>query len=201
MDALEALCTRTSVSSLTEPGPTDEQLAAMLRAASRAPDHARLRPWRVLIVRGDARRRLGEVMADALRASDPEAPEPLLERERQKPLRAPAILVVSVTPKDRPGVPEVEQVLAGGAAAQNILLAAHALGLGGIWRTGGTAYDDNVIRELDLAPGSRIVGFLYLGAPAGEARRRPDEPPVNAVEWSAERGAPPRHFVVPPAAE
>lgn len=199
MDALEALCTRASVSSLTEPGPTDEQLAAILRAASRAPDHARLRPWRFLIVRGEARRRLGEVMADALRASDPEAREPLLERERQKPLRAPAILVVSVTPKERPGVPEVEQILAGGAAAQNILLAAHALGLGAIWRTGGTAYDDNVIRALDLVPGSRIVGFLYLGTPAGEVRRRPDEQVVNAVEWGAERGAPSRDFVVPAA--
>jgi nitroreductase len=201
MDALEALCTRTSVSSLAEPGPTDEQLAAILRAASRAPDHARLRPWRFLIVRGEARRRLGEVMADALRASDPEAPEPLLERERQKPLRAPAILVVSVTPKERPGVPEVEQILAGGAAAQNILLAAHALGLGAIWRTGGTAYDDNVIQALDLVPGSRIVGFLYLGTPAGEVKRRPDEQVVNAVEWGAERGAPSRDFIVPAAAE
>lgn len=199
MDALEALCTRTSVSSLIEPGPTDEQLATILRAASRAPDHARLRPWRFLIVRGDARRRLGEVMADALRLSDPEAPEPLLERERQKPMRAPAILVVSVTPRERPGVPEVEQVLAGGAAAQNILLAAHALGLGAIWRTGGTAYDENVIRALELDPGSRIVGFLYLGTPAGEAKRRPSDETVNALEWAAERGAPSRAFAVPAA--
>lgn len=189
MDALEALCTRTSVSSLAEPGPTDAQFETMFRAASRAPDHGRMRPWRFLVVRGEARARLGEVMAEGLRLADPEASTALLERERRKPLRAPAILVVAVTLQPRPGVPEIEQVIAGGAAAQNILLAAHALGLGAIWRTGERAYDDHVKQALGLPPNGAVIGFVYLGTPAPGAQRKPVESPVDAVEWREASGA------------
>ncbi|HSK39698.1 MAG TPA: nitroreductase [Arenibaculum sp.] len=195
MDALEALCTRTSVSSLAEPGPTDAQFETMLRAASRAPDHGRMRPWRFIVVRGDARARLGEVMAEALRLAEPAASAALLERERRKPLRAPAILVVAVTLQPRPGVPEIEQIIAGGAAAQNILLAAHALGLGAIWRTGERAYDEPVKRALGLPPNGAVIGFIYLGTPAPDVRPKPAGHPVDTVEWHGPSGA-----AAPPAA-
>lgn len=184
MDALEALYTRTSIGALVEPGPTEAQLDAILRAASRAPDHGRMRPWRFLLIRGDARERFGEVLALALRRADPSAPDALLERERRKPLRAPAILVVAVTTQARPGVPEIEQILAGGAAAQNVLLAAHAQGLGAMWRTGERAYDEHVKQALGLPPTAAIIGFVYLGTPASDARPKPVEPPAAAVEWT-----------------
>jgi nitroreductase len=192
MDALEAIETRSSVSALAEPGPTDAQWAALLRAAWRAPDHARLRPWRFLIVRGEARRRFGDILADALLSSEPGAAPEALSRERQKPLRAPAILVVAATPKPHPKVPQIEQMLAAGAATQNILLAAHAMGLGAIWRTGAPAYDPGVAAALGLPPGSHIVGFVYIGTPAaGVKRKESGETPI-AVEW----GETPADFVV-----
>jgi nitroreductase len=187
MDALEALLTRTSVGALVEPGPTDAQLDAILRAASRAPDHGRMRPWRFLLIRGEARERFGEVLALSLRRADPSATDALLERERRKPLRAPAILVVAVTPQSRPGVPEIEQILAGGAAAQNVLLAAHAQGLGAMWRTGERAYDDDVKQALGLPAAAAIIGFIYVGTPAPDVRPRPVEPSAAVVEWT---GAP-----------
>ncbi|WP_442756142.1 nitroreductase [Methylocystis sp. JAN1] len=183
MDALEAIDTRSSVSALAEPGPTDAQWAALLRAAGRAPDHARLRPSRFLIVRGEARRRLGDVLADALLAGEPEAPPEAVNRERQKPLRAPAILIVAATPKPHPKVPEIEQMLAAGAATQNVLLAAHAMGLGAIWRTGAPAYDPRVVAALGLPPQSRIVGFVYLGTPVAGAKRKDVGDAPAAVEW------------------
>ena len=68
MDVFEAIDTRTSVSVLREPGPTDRQWEILLRAGARAPDHGLLRPWRFLIVRGEARELLGQVMPEALRA-------------------------------------------------------------------------------------------------------------------------------------
>jgi len=194
MNVFEAINTRISVPALTDPGPTDAQWEILLRAGARAPDHGRLQPWRFLIVRGAARELLGDVMAAALRASKPDTPLEALDRERRKPLRAPALLVVAVVPVPHSGVPEIEQILAGGAAAQNILLAAHALGLGAIWRTGAPAYSDDVARALGLPAQSRIVAFIYLGAPHGPAIRSAAAEPPSAVDW----GATPREFPLPP---
>jgi nitroreductase len=191
MDALEAIDTRSSVSALAEPGPTDAQWAALVRAAWRAPDHARLRPGRFLIIRGEARRRFGDLLADALLASKPGAVPEALSRERKKPLRAPTILVAAATPKPHWKVPEIEQILAVGAATQNILLAAHAMGLGAIWRTGAPAYDPNVVAALGLPKKSRIVGFVYIGAPAAGDRRKDAGDVPSAVEW----GETPKDFL------
>jgi len=195
VDVFEAINTRSSASVLRDPGPTDQQWEMLLRAGARAPDHGRLRPWRFIIVRGEARELLGDVMAEALRASKPDTPSEALDRERRKPSRAPAILVVAVVPVPHSGVPEIEQILAGGAAAQNILLAAHALGLGAIWRTGAPAYDDRVARALGLPEQGRVVAFIYLGAPHAPAIRGADAEPPSAVEW----GATPREFLSTPS--
>lgn len=195
MDVFEAINTRSSASVLRDPGPTDQQWEMLLRAGARAPDHGRLRPWRFIIVRGEARELLGDVMAEALRASKPDTPSEALDRERRKPSRAPAILIVAVVPVPHSGVPEIEQILAGGAAAQNILLAAHALGLGAIWRTGAPAYDDRVARALGLPEQGRVVAFIYLGAPHAPAIRGADAEPPSAVEW----GATPREFLSTPS--
>ncbi len=193
MDVFEAIDTRISVSVLRDPGPTDRQWEILLRAGARAPDHGRLRPWRFFIVRGEARELLGRVMAEALRASKPDTPSEALDRERRKPLRAPALLVVAVVTVPHSGVPEIEQILAGGAAAQNILLAAHALGLGAIWRTGAPAYNDHVARALGLPAQGRVVAFIYLGAPDAPAMRSAAAEPPSAVDW----GATPREFPLP----
>ncbi len=193
MNVFEAIETRTSVPILTEPGPTDSQWEILLRAGARAPDHGRLRPWRFLIVRGEARASLGDVMAEALRASKPDTPSEALDRERRKPLRAPALLVVAVVPVPHSSIPEIEQILAAGAAAQNILLAAHGLGLGAIWRTGAPAYNGDVARALGLPAQGRIVAFIYIGAPQAPAIRDVDAKPPSAVEW----GTTPRAFPSP----
>lgn len=167
LDAIEALTTRASPAGLTTPAPDASALDAILRAAARAPDHGRLRPWRFILVDGDARIALGEVLADALRVREPGVADAAIAKERAKPLRAPLIVVVAARVREHRGVPEVEQIVAAGAAAQNLLLAAHALGFGGFWRTGAAAYDDTVKRALGLSPQDAIVGFVYLGTPSG----------------------------------
>ena len=166
MDAIDALTTRSSPLSLREPAPDRAALDTMLAAAVRAPDHGRLRPWRFIVIAGDARHKLGDVLAEALRRREPNAAEAVLAKERGKPLRAPLIVVVVACIRDHPGVPEVEQVVSAGAAAQNILVAAYALGYGAFWRTGKPAYDAHVKSALGLSPTDAIVGFLYLGTPA-----------------------------------
>jgi nitroreductase len=77
-------------------------------------------------------------------------------------------LIVTVVAAVQPGkIPEIEQVLAVGAGVQNMLLAAHALGYGAMWKTGAPAYDAELKAELGFAATDQIVAFLYLGTQAG----------------------------------
>ena len=170
MDALDALLNRTSSPRLGGSEPPADALNNIFKAALRAPDHALLRPWRFLLVRGDARLRLGELFAGAEKQDDPEIAEALLEKTRAKPLRAPLIVVVIARVLAHPKVPEVEQLLSAGAAVENMMLAAFAQGVGAMWRTGGMAYHPFVHKGLGLLDNEQIVGFLYLGEVQGKDR-------------------------------
>lgn len=166
METLAAIAGRASATKLIEPGPTEEHLAVILNAATRAPDHGRLSPWRFLVHAGDARQGLGTALGRSLARRDPSATAEVQEREAAKVLRAP--LIVTVVAAIQPGkIPEVEQILAVGAGVQNMLLAAHALGYGAMWKTGAPAYDSELKAELGFAASDQIVAFLYLGTQAG----------------------------------
>jgi nitroreductase len=165
MDAIEMLLTRASNGKLGEPAPDEESLELALQAALRAPDHGLLRPWRILLVRGQARERFGRLMREALLRRKPSASPEELDREQRKPLRAPLIVIVAAQLRADPKVPDVEQLLSAGAAAQNILLALHARGYAAMWRTGPAAYDAQLKQALGLTEHHAIAGFLYAGTP------------------------------------
>lgn len=184
LDAIEALTTRASPPGLTAPGPDESALREMLRAAARAPDHGRLRPWRFIVVEGAAREALGEVLAEALHAREPGVAEAALAKERAKPLRAPLLVVVAAKLREHRGVPAVEQIVAAGAAAQNMLVAAHALGYGAFWRTGAAAYDARVKRALGLSPDDAIVAFVYLGTPSAAASLPATDVDAHVTHWT-----------------
>ena len=170
MDPIEALTTRVSIPQLVEPAPAGEDLDTILRAAVSAPDHGRLRPWRFLVIEGEARTRLGEMWADALARREPEADAEALARETRKPLRAPLVIAVCAIVDPENKIPVIEQVLSAGSAAQNILIASHSLGYGGMWRTGANAYDETVKAALGLEEKDALVGYLYLGTARGRPR-------------------------------
>ena len=174
MDALDVLHKRVSASRLTGPEPEPEQLQAIYKAALRAADHALLRPWRFLVIRGQARERLGELFADAALARKPELEPAKLEKTRSKALRAPVIVVAISSPKAHPKVPRLEQDLSTGAAVQNMLNAVYAQGLGAIWRTGDATEAPAVREGLGVKDKERIIGFLYLGHVDGPTRPAPD---------------------------
>lgn len=178
MQAIDALLERRSAKILTDPAPDEGALALLLESASRAPDHGRLRPWRFIVIRRGARERFGELIAGQLRRKQPEASAEALQRERQKALRAPLIVVVAAVCNAAAKIPPIEQILAAGAAAQNMMLAATALGFGAMWKTGDAAYDDMVKLALGLETRDAIVGFLYLGTAPVDA-----VPPPVRGQW------------------
>ncbi|MHB0776453.1 nitroreductase family protein [Halomonas sp. WWR20] len=186
MDAMTLLHERSSMGKLSGPPPDAEQLDAMYRAALRAPDHKELTPWRFIEFSGEGLDRLGDLFAEAERNKDPQADEKALDSVRKKPKRAPMIIaVIAKVVPDLPKVPPIEQVLSAGCAAQNILLAAQALGLGGMWRTGTFAFDETVRTGLGLDRDDEIVGFLYLGHLGGRHKPVPSRDPSDYVErWT-----------------
>lgn len=179
MDAISALHGRVSIATLGLPGPTDEQLDIMLRAAVRAPDHGVLRPWRFMALQGSEREQLGEIFVEACQRLNPESDAETLEKMRRAPLRAPMVLVVIAETDPENAIPLTDQLLAAGAAAQNVLLAAHALGLGAMWRTGVMAKETLVKERLGFAEKDEIIGFLYLGTPSGSIKRVPANEPAS----------------------
>lgn len=174
MDAISALQNRVSAPRLEAPGPDEEQLRSLLQAALRAPDHGLLRPWRFLVLEGDQRARLGEIFERALLADQPDAGETARQKARQAPLRAPVVIVaVAEVWRDNPKIPPMEQIMSTAAAVENMMVAAHALGLGAMWRTGAWARDPHVKTGLGFSDKDEIVAFLYLGTPAGTLKELP----------------------------
>jgi nitroreductase len=167
VDALEALNTRSTAKTYGDTAPSKEHLAMVLQAAVRAPDHGRLRPWRFMLVEGNQRRKFGDLLAASALRRVPGLSEGDLQRERDKAMRAPLIIIVACRIVPGTKVPAIEQLLATGAAAQNILLALHALGYASAWKTGESAYDTEVKRALGLAADDHLVGFIYTGGGMG----------------------------------
>ena len=163
MDALVALQNRASSPRLIEPGPTIEALEEIKKSALRAADHCRLRPWRFLVIEGDSRKKLGELFIATEKQKISNVTENKCELLAKKAMRAPTIVIVIASLKQHPVVPEIEQIISAGAAAQNMLNAAYAMGLGAVWRTGEVAYDMNFSAGLGLGISEKIIGFLYLG--------------------------------------
>ena len=166
-NALDLLMSRQSQWPLVGPAPLKDELDLVLDAALRAPDHGQLQPWRFVLIRGEARHALGEVFAQAAKARDPDG-DP--ERFRAKALAAPLIIAMGAHLRAGHKVPEIEQMLAVGAAAMNMLNALHILGYGAFWATGPNSRDEGIKRELGFDPLDRMIGFLYVGTPKEAAR-------------------------------
>ena len=184
MDAIELLHNRVSCPALSEPAPSQEQLENIFKAALRAPDHGAIRPWRFLMVQGENRGLLGDLYLKAALSDDPELTSERQEKIRKMPLRAPMMLVVIAANQQHPKVPVIEQEVSAGCAAQNILHAAFAQGLGAMWRTGDMAYHPVVKSGLGVAEGETIIGYIYLGT-AAKVRKAPQHDINDYVsDWS-----------------
>ena len=177
--ALHALVTRRSVKLLRPPAPSAQELEQIFQAAVCAPDHGALRPWRFVVIRGQAISDLTRIAIEKIRSSG----DPRMTPEKEKSIRAwtaSVPLFIGLAQKiyhDHHKVPDQEQLLSTAAAAMNILNAAHMLGYGAFWSTGLGTYLTQVQELLGLDPlDYRFIGYLAIGTPvtAVAPAERPD---------------------------
>ncbi|HVV31250.1 MAG TPA: nitroreductase [Mycobacteriales bacterium] len=179
--ALATILSRQSVAKLTEPGPTDEQLALILEAATTVPDHGQLRPWRLVVVRDDARNAFGDALAAAGQDALGDELGARASKLRGKAFIAPALVVLVASPVDDPKVPVWEQVSSASCTGYAIALAAHALGLGAVWKT-APYLDGTLMRSaLGLRDGEQVLGWVNLGTPARESEAPHARPDLTTV--------------------
>ena len=163
---------------LGEPAPDDATLHELLEAAIRVPDHGKLVPFRMILLRGEAKLAFGERVAAIGIRNNPQMSGAKLEKERHRYTFAPLVVAVIARMEADSKVPEIEQKLCAGNVAYNLLLGAFALGYGAQWLTGWAAYDREVAALLGLADHEHVVGFVHLGTPQIEVPDR-DRPALD----------------------
>jgi nitroreductase len=171
---IDLLLTRRSAKArdMVAPGPSEAELATILQAAARVPDHGKLAPWAFVVI--EDRAALSELLQRLYRADKPEAGRLELEAMDSFARQAPTLVALIFTPRES-HIPIWEQQLSAGAAAQNLLIATHGLGYVGNWLTGAPAYLPGIAPALGY-PNGHMVGWFFLGTPtkALEERPRPD---------------------------
>ena len=167
MDTLTAMLTRRAYGRLSAPAPSAVEIRLLLEAAAAAPDHGALRPFRFTVLQGETQDAFGVVLEAAYRkrcrAAQLEPDAAKAAKERAKLGRAPLVIVVAAARQSSEKIPWADQRDAAVASAMSIVLAAHALGYGAIWRTGTPCDDDDVKSAIGRAPDDAIVGFIYIG--------------------------------------
>lgn len=176
---LDAIRRRRSIGKMTDEVPSESLIRQVLEAGTWAPNHHHTEPWRFTVLQGNARAELGVVMGAvaAQREADAERKTAVATSAASKPLRSPVVIAIGVEPS--PDAPEIEEISAVSAAAQNMLLTASDLGLAAIWRSGWIAFEPEVREFLGLTERGKVLGFIYLGypamAPPARTRRDIDE--------------------------
>lgn len=191
MSVFETIKNRRSTGKMTGQRPSREQIERVLEAATHAPNHHKVQPWRFIVLAGEARAWLGEVMAESLIERlhssdiplDDEKRQAMLAKERNKLLRSPVVIVTVAEHPTLPRVLEIENIEATAAAVQNMLLAAEELELAAMWRTGDAAFDPRVKRWLGIDVSDHIVAFVYLGYPAIPKTERRPIPVAEKTTW------------------
>jgi nitroreductase len=183
MELFDAIHNRHSQGKVKQDPLPRETIEKLLSAAVQAPNHYKVRPWRFVVLTGEGRNKLGDVMAASHSDRKPDLPQEVFDKTRGLPLRAPVVIAVGVDKPSEEKVLEIENISAASAACQNILLAAQALGLGAKWRTGEWARDAKVKEFLGLSADQHIVAFIYIGYPEFTAEHEPRPSFEDRTVW------------------
>ena len=173
METMKSLLSRRSISKLTTPHPSREEMKDVYQAALRAPDHAGLRPSSFIEVTGNGLDELSKIFTKYASTYLKHETDQKLDKYKKAPYRAPMIIILICNTKDHPKVPRIEQMLSTAAAAQNILLSLHALNYGAIWRTGVFSMNEKIGTYFNLKSNQNILGYIYTGTPVGKQKKIP----------------------------
>ncbi|PZE22712.1 nitroreductase family protein [Paenibacillus xerothermodurans] len=183
----EAIRGRRSVGKVKSDPIGREQIEKLLEAASWAPSHHGTEPWRFFVMTGAGRQVLADAYSDIAAAGAQGLPaeevETLRKKQESKAFRAPLVIAVAASPSKAEKVKEIEELAAAHAAVQNMLLAAHSMGLGAIWRTGEPAYHPRMKRAFGLTESEHLVGLVYIGYPVAEPHAGRRQPISDKTVW------------------
>ncbi|MDG6093848.1 nitroreductase [Acetobacter sp. AN02] len=182
---MDLLLSRASADTLHEPAPSGRILETILSAAMRAPDHGKLRPWRMITVSGDARRDVAERIVASMKRLDPDVPQAKIDKRRHRFSTTPMTIILGRHLRPDNKIPLIEQDLAVGAAAMNILNALHFAGFGGLWVSGEMTCDPVLAAELGFPAPHALAGFIFTGTPEPD-RTLPKRRDVTdyVAEWN-----------------
>lgn len=176
-EVLAFLASRRSASALTlaEPGPSAQEIAQLIRLATRAPDHGKLNPWRFIVFQGASKLAFAGALEEIARGRRDAAAAAKLGKLKAPPL------CIAVISSPKPGkIPEWEQRLSAGAVCTNLTYAALAMGFGANWITDWYAYDQQAAAVLALAAEEKVAGFVMIGT-ASEPPLERDRPDAAAL--------------------
>jgi len=178
---LELLARRrsTAATAMSEPGPSPEEIDTLLSIAQRVPDHGKMAPWRFILFQDEERARFGQILAK-IWAGENDADDARIDMELNRFTRAPLVIAVISNVLEKHSIPEWEQIMSAGAACQNLLIGAQAMGYASQWLTEWYAYHPYAKDALGLRSGERVAGFIYIGST--------DDQPVERVRPEAEIG-------------
>lgn len=166
---------------LTAPAPTMAEIEQIVFAASRAPDHGRLVPFRFIAISAERREAFAQVLARAAVAEAPGLSEPEIARARDKAFEGPCLVgMVARIDGAHPKIPASDQWLTAGCALENFLLAAQAMGYAAAVRSGRYLEQEAVREAFALTPQEQFVCFMALGTPAEFPPARP-KPSLDQV--------------------
>ncbi|MCR8631438.1 nitroreductase family protein [Paenibacillus radicis (ex Xue et al. 2023)] len=186
----EAIRDRRSVGKVKQDPLDRNDIEKLLEAAAWAPSHHTTEPWRFFVMTGPGRQVLGDAYADIAMELDRKKTDDELEilrkKQADKAFRAPVVIAVAVSPSSAAGVNRMEEFAAVHSAVQNLLLAAHGMGFGAVWRTGEPAYHPRMKQAFGLSEAEQIVGLIYIGYPVNPQQPGKREPVAAKTVWITE---------------
>lgn len=187
MEVLEAIKTRRSIGKFKEKEVPKELLVQIMEAGTWAPNRYLTQPWRFFVITGEARKALSRIMEQIALESglDPQSDEGKrkIDKEKNKPFRAPVIIAVAAEVTEGEKVLRIEELGAVYAAVENMLLAAHALGLASYWKTGKACYSDKMKKFFGLKEKDELLAFVYVGFPDMERKEALRKPVSEFIKW------------------
>jgi nitroreductase len=187
MEVLEAIKTRRSIGKMEDQMVPKELIEQILEAGIWAPNRYLTEPWRFYVISGNGRNKLSKVMEEIVIQSgidlESEQGKRKLDKERNKPFRAPVILAVAAEVTENEKVLRLEELGAVYAAIQNMLLAAHGLGLAAYWKTGKACYTPLMKEFFGLQEKDELLAFIYLGYADGDKIPPVKKPVSELTRW------------------